>query len=169
MLVLGLNKYVEQLGLPKDRSKAGGRMEHRTYLLVQIVVLFGIECKFHRHVIPTFHCIPQLTWGTNRFHISSCLYACVEERGPCTADVERLLGNMREKEGMHLLGDRGGAERISSSPFKCFWKSSSVIQSKLRSIPRLREACPLSVSHKPHQYYFTWPFGGSLSKNSPYP
>lgn len=35
----------------------------------------------------------------------------------------------------------------SSSPLRCFWKSSSVIQSRLRSIPRLKVAWTLSEQH----------------------
>lgn len=34
----------------------------RTYLLVQIVVLFGIKCQFYSHVISTFYSISQLIW-----------------------------------------------------------------------------------------------------------
>lgn len=32
----------------------------KSYLLIQVVLLFGIERQFHRHVISAFHGISQL-------------------------------------------------------------------------------------------------------------
>lgn len=50
VLVLGLNKYVEQLGIPKDRSKAGGRMQVRG-------TLFGTQ-----NIPPGPDCSPLWNW-----------------------------------------------------------------------------------------------------------
>ena len=54
----------------------------------------------------------------------------------------KIINPLGEMHLSYSLGESGGPDRISSSPFRCFWKSSRVIQSRFRSMPRLRVAWP---------------------------
>ena len=73
-------------------------------------------------------------------------------------DSSSSVSNASVCEWKYSLGDNGGPDRISSSPFRCFWKSSSVIQSRFRSIPRLKVAWPLSLKHtmQRERYFISW-------------